>query len=181
MLSRLRYVFPALGFAAIALFFAVGLQRDPSVIPSTFIDQAAPPIALPPLSPGQEGISALDLQGDITLVNIFASWCGPCRVEHPLLMRLAEQGEVRVYGINYKDRPEDAENWLRQLGDPYARIGVDRNGRAAIDWGVYGVPETFLIDSTGRIRFKQVGPLTSEVLEKEIFPIVRALRAEAKS
>ena len=143
MMKRLRYTVPAVIFGAIALIFAVGLQRDPSVIPSTLIDQQAPPIDLPPLLQDQPGISNTDLSGGLTLVNIFASWCGPCRVEHPLLMQLANQGDFRIYGINYKDRAEDALNWLRDLGDPYQRIGVDRSGRAGIDWGVYGVPETF--------------------------------------
>ena len=122
------------------------------------------------------GLATADLNGEVSLVNVFASWCGPCRIEHPLFMRLAEEGEVAIYGINYKDEAEDAKRWLRDLGDPYRRIGVDGDGRVAIEWGVYGVPETFVIDREGTIRFKQVGPLSVEVLKETILPLIRTLQ-----
>ena len=110
----------------------------------------------------------------VKLVNVFASWCAPCRTEHPQLMRLARDG-VELYGIDYKDEPEAARQWLAGLGNPFARIGVDRGGQVAIDWGVYGVPETFIVDAKGVIRFKQVGPITPEVLNTTILPLVRRL------
>jgi cytochrome c biogenesis protein CcmG/thiol:disulfide interchange protein DsbE len=155
--------------------FAVGLRHDPSIVPSVLIDKPVPDFDLPPLLDDKPGLATTDLNGQVALVNVFASWCIPCRVEHPLFMHLAEQGEVPVYGINYKDAPADAKRWLAELGDPYARIGADRDGRAGIEWGVYGVPETFVVDGTGTIRFKQVGPLSAEVLEKTIMPLVREL------
>jgi cytochrome c biogenesis protein CcmG/thiol:disulfide interchange protein DsbE len=159
----------------VAVLFAVGLRHDPSIVPSVLIDKPVPDFDLPPLLDDKPGLATTDLNGQVALVNVFASWCIPCRVEHPLFMHLAERGEVPVYGINYKDAPADAKRWLAELGDPYARIGADRDGRAGIEWGVYGVPETFVVDGTGTIRFKQVGPLSAEVLEKTIMPLVREL------
>lgn len=167
---------PAAVFLGLATFFAVGLQRDPSIVPSALLDEPAPTFDLPALRDGSPGLASADLSGQASLVNVFASWCAPCRLEHPLLMRLAEDGTVPVYGLNYKDEAGDAIGWLEQLGDPYDRIGVDRDGRAAIEWGVYGVPETFVIDRNGTIRFKQVGPLTPKVLEETILPLVRRLQ-----
>ena len=173
---RVLFVLPVVLLVGMAVLFAVGLRHDPSIVPSVLIDKPAPDFDLPPLLDGKPGLATLDLNSQVVLVNVFASWCIPCRVEHPLFMRLAEEGEVPIYGINYKDAPADAKRWLAELGDPYARIGADRDGRAAIEWGVYGVPETFVVDGTGTIRFKQVGPLTAQVLEKTILPLVRELR-----
>ena len=110
------------------------------------------------------------------MVNVFASWCIPCRVEHPIITRLAERDDVAVFGLNYKDKPEDAKAWLAELGDPYDRIGADRDGRVGIDWGVYGVPETFVVGRDGRIRYKHVGPLTAEAVAERILPLVEELR-----
>jgi cytochrome c biogenesis protein CcmG/thiol:disulfide interchange protein DsbE len=159
----------------LAVLFAVGLRHDPSIVPSVLIDKPVPDFDLPPLLEDKPGLATADLNGQVALVNVFASWCIPCRIEHPMFMRLAEKGEVPVYGINYKDAPADAKRWLAELGDPYTRIGADRDGRAGIEWGVYGVPETFVVDGTGTIRFKHVGPLTAEVLEDTIMPLVREL------
>jgi cytochrome c biogenesis protein CcmG/thiol:disulfide interchange protein DsbE len=159
----------------LAVLFAVGLRHDPSIVPSLLIDKPVPDFDLPPLLEDKPGLATADLNGQVALVNVFASWCIPCRIEHPMFMRLAEKGEVPVYGINYKDAPADAKRWLAELGDPYTRIGADRDGRAGIEWGVYGVPETFVVDGTGTIRFKHVGPLTAEVLEDTIMPLVREL------
>jgi cytochrome c biogenesis protein CcmG/thiol:disulfide interchange protein DsbE len=169
------FVLPVVLLLGVAVLFAVGLRHDPSIVPSVLIDKPVPDFDLPPLLDDKPGLATTDLNGQVALVNVFASWCIPCRVEHPLFMHLAEQGEVPVYGINYKDAPADAKRWLAELGDPYARIGADRDGRAGIEWGVYGVPETFVVDGTGTIRFKQVGPLSAEVLEKTIMPLVREL------
>lgn len=175
-MRRLIFVVPLLLFAGVGAAFYLGFDRDPQEIPSVLIDKPVPTFALPPL-PGQSaGLSSDDLKGDVQLVNVFASWCVPCKLEHPIITRLAREQGVTVRGINYKDQPENALNWLARNGNPYATIGADTDGRAAIDWGVYGVPETFLIDRQGRIRFKQAGPLTPEIVEKQILPLVKELR-----
>lgn len=162
-------------FLAIAGALAVGLTLDPRVLPSALIDRPFPGIDLPPLDEEGGGLARADLtSGEVVLVNIFASWCAPCRIEHPFLSGLAEEG-VTIHGIAYKDRPEDSRAFLAELGDPYHRIGVDRNGRAGIELGVYGVPETFVVSGDGRIRYKHVGP----ILPKDIEDIRRALREAA--
>lgn len=174
----LVYVLPAAVFVLVAVFLAIGLTRDPHTLPSALVGKAAPEFALPPL-PGrdQHGFSRADLVGGDgpVLVNVFASWCVPCRIEHPVLGRLAEQG-VTIHGINYKDRPEDVQAWLKELGDPFARIGADRNGRVGIDWGVYGVPETFVVDREGRIAHRHVGPLMPRDVERTILPLLEKLK-----
>jgi cytochrome c biogenesis protein CcmG/thiol:disulfide interchange protein DsbE len=129
--------------------------------------------------PGREhGLSSRDLQGEVTLVNVFASWCVACRDEHPLLLTLEREGVLPIHGLNYKDTPDAAIAWLNALGDPYTRIGADLDGRVGIDWGVYGVPETFVVDQDGRIAYKHIGPVTPRVLDEVILPLVRALRAD---
>ena len=176
---RLLFLLPVLLFLAISVGLAIGLTRDPSTLPSALLDKPAPEFALPPL-PGHgaagEGLSTADLRGDgASLVNVFASWCAPCRVEHPLLERLAGEG-VTVHGINYKDKPDAARAFLGELGDPYRRIGFDESGRVAIDWGVYGVPETFVVDAGGRIVYRHVGPLTPRDVDEAIRPLLEGLR-----
>ena len=174
---RLKFLIPALVFLGLAIGLGLGLSKDPSVVPSALIDKPVPEFALGPVLGAERGLASEDLRaGAVSLVNVFASWCGPCRAEHPLLMKLAEDGTVALFGINYKDRPEDARAWLDQLGDPFGRIGADLNGRVGIDWGVYGVPETFVIDATGRIRYKHVGVLTAKDLERTILPLLEGLR-----
>ena len=172
----LRYLIPTLAFVLLLIVLTFGLTRDPRIVPSPLIGKPIPEFELPPLPGRGDGLSSADLRGEVSLVNVFASWCTACRYEHPLLMDLHERGVVPVHGINYKDRPEDAVAWLEELGDPYTRIGADQNGRVSIDWGVYGVPETYLIDREGRIAFKQVGPVTKEVLEGKILPLIEKLR-----
>ncbi len=179
LLRRYQLVFllPVIAFAILAAAFGVGLYLRPDVIPSPLIDQETPAFALKPI-PGRDdaGLSAADLKGQgVTLVNVFASWCVPCRAEHPLLMQLAKQG-VRIVGINYKDKPEDVTAWLAELGNPFAKIGRDDTGRTAIDWGVYGVPESFLVDNEGRIRHKHVGPLMDHDIQTTILPMMRKLQ-----
>ena len=172
---RLIYLLPVLIFVAIGIGLAVGLTRDPSKLPSALLDKTMPTFELPPIEGrGGEGLARADLEGRVGLVNVFASWCVPCRAEHPLLMQLAEEG-VAIYGINYKDPAEQAAGWLAELGDPYRQIGADRDGRVSIDWGVYGVPETFVIDADGRIRHKHVGPLRPEDVEETIRPLLEEL------
>ena len=173
---RLRYLLPALLFAAVAA--ALGAQLftgEPGRLPSALIDKPAPDFDLPPVRGFARGFATADLRrGDVALVNVFASWCGPCRIEHPLFMELA--GSVPLYGLNYKDAPRDAGRWLRRHGNPYAATGADADGRVAIDWGVYGVPETFVVDGAGRIRHRHIGVLTRHDLDETILPLIAALR-----
>lgn len=172
----LLFGIPLLLFLIVGLFLAIGLTRDPSTLPSALIGKPAPEFALPPLEGrDQHGLSRADLGGEPMLVNVFASWCVPCRIEHPLVARLAEEGVV-VHGINYKDRPEDATAWLAELGDPYRLIGADRSGRVGIDWGVYGVPETYVIDRDGRIAYRHVGPLQPQDLDRTVRPLLERLK-----
>jgi cytochrome c biogenesis protein CcmG/thiol:disulfide interchange protein DsbE len=156
--------------------FLVGLNRDPNVLPSPLIGKPVPTFRLPPVEGRAWGLAADDLKGEVALVNVFASWCVACREEHPALMRLGAQGTVPLHGLDYKDKPEDAAQWLGAMGDPYRRTGADIDGKVAIEWGIYGVPETFVIDPQGRIAFKQVGPITPDILEHTILPLVAALR-----
>jgi len=173
---RAGYLIPVVFFAVLTVALGWGLTRDPSVIPSVLIGKPVPEFDLPPVQGRTLGLSRADLKGEVSLVNVFASWCTACRYEHPVFMRLMEDGVVPIHGINYKDRPQDAANWLDDLGDPYTRTGADRDGRVSIVWGVYGVPETFVIDREGRIVFKQVGPVTPEVYRDKIGPLIEELR-----
>lgn len=168
--SWLRFL-PALGFALVAGAFWFGLGReDGQDLPSTFIDRPAPATDLPPLFDDRPGLVAADFaDGKVKLVNVWASWCGPCRVEHPFLMQLEAEG-ADVRGFNYKDAPSQAKSFLAELGDPYSAVGKDESGRAGIEWGVYGVPETFVIDGAGRIVYKHVGPIQNSDLERKIRP-----------
>jgi cytochrome c biogenesis protein CcmG/thiol:disulfide interchange protein DsbE len=174
-LRRILYLLPVLIFIGVGIGLAVGLTRDPGTLPSALIDRPVPTFELPAIEgmPG-EGLRNTDLEGEVSLVNVFASWCVPCRAEHPLLMGLAERGVV-INGIDYKDPAEQAARWLEDLGNPFARIGADRDGRVAIDFGVYGVPETFVIDKAGRIRFRHPGPLTPDLVNTEIRPLLAEL------
>lgn len=178
-MARLLYLLPLLIFAVIAGYFTIPIlsKKDPRELPSALIDKPAPGHDLPALLETKPGLAPGDLEGDVRLVNFFASWCGPCRVEHPILMRLAAEGTVPLVGVNYKDQPAAALRWLRELGDPFGRIGVDADGRAAIDWGVYGVPETYVVDAEGHIRYRHVGPLTGKDLNDTILPMIDSLRA----
>lgn len=177
-IRRFQVVFliPVIAFALLAAAFGVGLYLRPDIVPSPLIDKDAPVFALKPI-PGRDdgGLTNDDLKGQVTVVNVFASWCQPCLVEHPFLMQLAKSG-VRVLGINYKDKPEDAVAWLKRHGDPFSKIGRDDTGRVAIDWGVYGVPETFILDAEGRIRHKHVGPIMDYDLRETILPLIRKLQ-----
>lgn len=178
---RRMLVFLPLGLfmvlAAVFLFMLLA-DRNTSTVPSALIGQAAPATDLPPLDPTLSvGLKSENFAGNVTVVNIWASWCGPCRQEHPVLMDLARDNRFVVAGLNYKDDPANAKGFLAELGDPYRVIGADRNGRTAIDWGVYGVPETFLVDRKGIIRFKHVGPLTADTVRTLLMPeIEKALQ-----
>lgn len=174
--SRLMYLIPVAVFLALGVALAWGLTRNPREIPSALIGKPAPEFALPPVQGRTLGLSSTHLNGEVSLVNVFASWCTACREEHPLFMELEENGVVPIHGLNYKDRPADAARWLDTLGDPYTRTGADRDGRVGIDWGVYGVPETFVVSRDGRIAYKHIGAVTPEVLRTKILPLVEALR-----
>ena len=175
---RLLYLVPAVVFVALAVMFGWGLNHDPREIPSTIIGKPVPQFSLPPVKGRSLGLSDADLRSEVSLVNVFASWCVACREEHPLLFKLKADGVVPVHGIDYKDPPDDAARWLNTFGDPYTRTGADRNGRVGIDWGVYGVPETFVIGKDGRIAYKHIGPLTQDVLDQKILPLIVRLRQQ---
>ena len=180
ILIRVLFIVPLLIFAGTLgyLYFGLDPDRDPRAVPSALIDKPAPEFALPAV-PGLDtpGLSRADLEGgEPVLLNVFASWCVPCRAEHPVLSQLVEERGVTLYGIDYKDKAEDAVAWLEELGNPYAAIGHDENGRAGIEWGITGVPETFVIDGEGTIRYRHAGPLTARQIEEEILPVLEQLR-----
>lgn len=175
---RLRFLVPVAAFTALALMLGWGLTHNAREIPSALIGKPVPQFSLPPVQGRTLGLSSTDLVGEVSLVNVFASWCVACREEHPLFVRLKADGVVPIHGLNYKDQPDNAARWLNTLGDPYTRTGADRSGRVAIDWGVYGVPETFVITKDGRIAHKHIGPLTSDDLTKTILPLIGRLRQQ---
>jgi cytochrome c biogenesis protein CcmG/thiol:disulfide interchange protein DsbE len=173
-----RNLWPLAIFAVIAVFLGIGLTLDPREIPSPLIGKPVPEFRLEPVKGRTLGLASNDLRGEVSIVNVFASWCTACRDEHPLWIQLRSEGSVPLHGLNYKDRPEDAARWLDELGDPYTRTGADLNGRVGIDWGVYGVPETFIVDKRGVIRHKVIGAVTRKTLDEKVLPLVRRLQAE---
>ncbi|MEE2691882.1 MAG: DsbE family thiol:disulfide interchange protein [Pseudomonadota bacterium] len=175
-MKNIFVIAPLVVFAAIAGAFAVGLTRDPSAIPSTLIDRPLPEFDLPPIEGYDKRLAAADLKGEVSLLNVFGSWCVSCHVEHPFLMQIAAAGEVPIHGLNWKDKPGDGAAWLARLGNPYDRIGDDPEGRVIFDLGVTGAPETFVIDKEGRVRYKHVGPVTPEVWEKTLRPLIEKLK-----
>jgi cytochrome c biogenesis protein CcmG/thiol:disulfide interchange protein DsbE len=172
-----RYLLPLAVFVLLVGFLAVGLQRDPKLLPSPLIDKPAPAFSLPRLDDPAKLLGTADLQGKVWLLNVWASWCVACRIEHPLLVDLAGTGTVPIIGLNYKDKRDEALAWLGQHGNPYLVSIMDAQGQVGIDFGVYGVPETFVIDKQGVIRMKHVGPVTPEVLREQILPLVKKLDA----
>jgi cytochrome c biogenesis protein CcmG/thiol:disulfide interchange protein DsbE len=181
MARKLVFLLPVALFAALLAAFAIGLRHDPHLVPSALINRPAPDFTLPGLYEPADGLSRKDLDGRVTLVNFFASWCAPCREEHPELMALAHRPGVTLDGVAYKDRPEAARHFLDRLGNPFGHIGVDREGTTAIDFGVYGVPETYVVDGTGHIRYRHVGPLTPEDVKENILPLIERITAAAGS
>lgn len=174
---RLVLGLPLLGVTGLLAVFASRLGQDPSLIPSALIGKPVPEFDLPPVEGRTAGLSSADLRRGVSLVNVFASWCVACREEHPFLMQLSASKTIPVNGLNYKDAPADAAAWLDANGDPYSRTGADITGRVAIDWGVYGVPETYVIDASGRIAYKAIGPLNEEIFARTIQPVLRRLGA----
>jgi cytochrome c biogenesis protein CcmG/thiol:disulfide interchange protein DsbE len=173
---RAAFLVPVVLFLVLAVALAWGLTRDPRELPSVLIGKPVPDFSLPPVQGRTLGLASTDLKGEVSLVNVFASWCTACREEHPLFMQLKADDVVPIHGLNHRDRPQDAAKWLDDLGDPYTRTGADMNGRVSIDWGVYGVPETFVVGKDGRIAYKHVGAITPEVLQTKILPLIESLR-----
>ena len=163
-------------FVVLCAFLLMGLWRDPREVPSPLIGKPAPPFTLAQLHEPSKTLGPADLRGQVWLLNVWASWCASCRDEHPLLVALGRAKIVPIVGLDYKDEAADGMRWLAQNGDPYSVSVVDRDGRVGLDWGVYGAPETFVVDKTGTIRYKQIGPITAEALEKKILPMIRALQ-----
>jgi cytochrome c biogenesis protein CcmG/thiol:disulfide interchange protein DsbE len=174
---RLLFLLPLGLFVVLVVAFAMGLDRDPSLLPSALIDRPAPDFHLPGLFDPTQGLARKDLAGGVSLVNFFASWCAPCREEQPALMAIARQPGLTLDGIAYKDKTADSRRFIDALGNPYHRIGVDRNGTTAINFGVYGVPETYVVDATGHIRYRHVGPLSMQDVDRKILPLVARLTA----
>jgi cytochrome c biogenesis protein CcmG/thiol:disulfide interchange protein DsbE len=171
-------VLPLVLLVGLVAVFALNMDRDPSLVRSVLINKPAPSFTLPAVAgTGVEGFDTASLKGEVTVVNVFASWCIPCREEHPLLERLKAETGVRIFGINQKDAPENAVAFLTELGNPYQRVGGDTDNRVSIDWGVYGVPETFVVNAAGVITFKHVGPISPQSLEKELIPAIEKARA----
>ena len=168
---------PLVVLAALVWLFAANINRDPNYVPSVMLDKPAPQFAMDPIE-GVEtpGFDTAALMGQVTLVNVFASWCIPCREEHPVLMKLSKTG-IPIYGINPRDAPENARAFLQNLGNPYTRIGTDPNNRVSIDWGVYGVPESFVVNAKGVITYKHTGPITEQTLADSVLPAIAAARA----
>ena len=171
-----KLLLPLVVFLVLAGFLFAGLWRDPRQVPSPLIDKPAPQFSLARLDDPTAKLGTADMKGQVWLLNVWASWCVSCREEHPLLVELAKAKIVPIIGLDYKDEPSAGRKWLAQFGDPYTASVIDRDGTVGIDFGVYGVPETFVIDKQGTIRYKQIGPITVEALEKKIIPLVRELQ-----
>ena len=171
-----RWSIPLAIFVVLMAFLYIGLYRDPREVPSPLIDKPAPAFALSQLHDPERKLTNADLKGKVWLLNVWASWCASCRDEHPLLMQLAAANSVPIYGLDYKDKPDAGRAWLAQNGNPYTASAVDLDGRVGIDYGVYGVPETFVIDKQGIVRYKQIGPLTLDSLQRKIMPLIKDLQ-----
>ncbi len=171
-----RYLVPLGLFVLLMILLGVGLTMNPRLLPSPLIGKPAPRFSLPHVKHPDRILSRNDLLGRVSLFNVWASWCQACRDEHPVLLRLARTGEVPIYGLNYRDRLENARRWLAELGDPYVASAFDGSGRTGIEWGVYGVPETYVLGRDGTIEYKHVGALTWATVTEEILPLVRRLR-----
>ena len=171
-----RFLLPLAIFAVMVGFLAVGLTLNPREVPSPLVGKPAPDFSLPQLHESDKVFSPKDLAGKVWLLNFWASWCNGCKEEHPVLMQMAKSGAVPIYGVDYKDTRQEALAWLARWGNPYPLVAVDEAGRVGINYGVYGVPETYVIDKAGRIRYKQIGPVDQDILDKKILPLVRELQ-----
>lgn len=178
-MNRFVLFVPIALFGAVAVAFWMGLDHDPSILPSALINQPMPHFTLAPIREGDKTFVSDDVGERVALVNVFASWCGPCREEHAMLMTLASEQHVPIYGIDWKESPADCRSFLTASGDPFLGLGSDENGRFALELGVTGAPETFVLDRHGRIRFKQIGPITPAVWQNTLQPIMRQLESES--
>lgn len=177
-MKRLLFIVPIMGFILLLGVFFNGLQRDPTLLPSQLIGKPVPTFDLPPVRPGDQGLKTSDLGGEVVLLNVYASWCVACRLEHPMLMRLRSQG-VPIHGLDWKDEAAKGNQVLINEGDPYIRVGNDASGRAGIDLGVSGAPETFVVDKQGKVRYRHTGAISIEDWEKKIRPLMERLKAES--
>lgn len=173
-----RFLLPLAAFLVVVGFLAVGLTLNPRELPSPLVGKPAPAFSLPQLHDQEKVFSPNEMAGKVWLLNFWASWCGGCKEEHPVLLQIAKSGEVPIYGVDYKDTRDEALTWLRQHGNPYPLTAVDEAGRVGINYGVYGVPETYVIDKAGVIRYKQIGPLREDTLKTKILPLVRELQKQ---
>lgn len=171
-----RFLIPLVLFIVLAIFLGIGLNRDPREVPSPLVGKPAPAFSLPQLEAETAQFAPKDMLGKVWLLNVWASWCVSCRQEHPVLVEFAKSKVAPLIGLDYKDQRVDAKGWLAQFGNPYDLSVVDADGRVGIDYGVYGVPETYVIDKAGTIRFKQIGPVTPEVLQGKILPLIKELQ-----
>ncbi|MDQ4147887.1 MAG: DsbE family thiol:disulfide interchange protein [Pseudomonadota bacterium] len=172
----IRYLLPASVFMSLVVFLAIGLHRDPTLVPSPLIGKPAPDFRLPRLQEPTRMLTKSDLKGKVSLINVWATWCGACYQEHPVLLALARSRQVSIYGLNWKDQRVPAMKWLEDYGNPYTAVAFDKSGKVGIDWGVYGAPETFVVDRYGIIRYKYIGPLTADILKQTILPLIDRLR-----
>ena len=171
-----RFLWPLVILVLLVGFLAVGLKLNPREVPSPLVGKPAPAFNLPVLHQPDQRFAPADMRGQVWLLNVWASWCVSCRDEHPVLLELSKRGVLPILGLNYKDKDQEASAWLKQFGNPYQLSVVDANGRIGIDYGVYGVPETYLIDAEGVIRYKQIGPLTMATLEQKVLPLAKTLK-----
>ena len=176
MKTLIRKLIPLIIFLVVVAFLWQALGRDPSVVTSPLIDQPVPPFSLPNIDDPDDPWTEQDLKGQISLMNVWATWCQPCIEELPVLMHITQTTDIPIYGLDYKDEHSQAEIWLKQLGNPFVKTGFDGAGRVAIDWGVYGVPETFIIDQEGIVRYKHIGILTEAVWQDTLLPIIESLQ-----
>jgi cytochrome c biogenesis protein CcmG/thiol:disulfide interchange protein DsbE len=174
-MSKIRFLLPLALLAGLVWFLGAGLKLDPKEVPSPLIDRPAPDFQLTRLDDAQTVVRRADMLGQVWILNVWASWCAACREEHPLLVRFAARTPVAIMGLNYKDERAAGQRWLRNFGNPYRASLFDQDGRVGIDWGVYGVPETFVIDKQGIVRLKHIGPLTDEVIQTRLEPLIRSL------
>lgn len=179
MRATLRFLIPAGLFAILVGFFAIGLQKDPSVVPSPLIGKPAPQFTLQDLADLSETVGSADVAGRMHLVNVWGTWCPGCREEHDMLLQIAASKVVPIIGLNWKDNRDQALRWLAQLGDPYERVAFDPEGRVAIDWGVYGAPETFLVGADGTVLAKRIGPMTATVWQQQFLPLIKGTGAKS--
>lgn len=171
-----KFLLPLAVLIVVVGFLGVGLRLNPREVPSPLIGKAAPPFTLPVLHTPAKTVSNTDLKGQVWMLNVWASWCVSCRDEHPVLVELARRKVIPIVGLNYKDKSEDAKAWLKKFGDPYVMSLVDAKGQIGIDYGVYGVPETYVIDRDGVIRYKKIGPVTPDTVREKILPLVKQLK-----